>query len=511
MNENEKLKKERKGGKTADKKILGAEEALKQKIVELNSFINNIPDMAWIKDADSRFIAVNRAFGKAVGMDTELLIGHSCEVCFGKEGARKFREDDLMVMKGGKQVRIEEKIVDAQQDEVWLETVKSPILNESGKVAGTVGIARDITQRKRVENEILLKNTILETQLETSIDGILVVDDHGKVISHNKRFAQMWSIPDKLLATKDSDQLFSFVFSQLQDPDEFNNKVRYLYSHTEEKTRDEIPFKDGKVFDRYSAPLISPTGQYFGRIWFFRDITDRKKMQEQLLRQEKLAVLGQLAGGVGHELRNPLGVIKNSAYFLNMALESPDPEVKETLELMEKEVAAAERIITSLLDFARVKPPLCRKVDIQQILREALSSFKMPGNITVEYPLVKSLPQVLTDPDQLDQVFKNIILNAVQAMPGGGRLTITTDTRDPDWLAISITDTGVGIPKENIEKVFEPLFTSKAKGIGLGLAITKTFVEGHGGTIEVQSEIGKGTTFTVKLPTLKKEERGKPI
>lgn len=321
----------------------------------------------------------------------------------------------------------------------------------------------------------------------------------------------MWSIPDELLATKDSDQLLPFVFSQLQDPDEFNKKVRYLYSHTEEKTRDEIPFKDGKVFDRYSAPLISPTGQYFGRIWFFRDITDRKRMQEQLLRQEKLAVLGQLAGGVGHELRNPLGVIKNSAYFLNMALESPDPEVKETLELLEKEVAAAERIITSLLDFARVKPPLRRKVDIQQILRETLSGFKVPENITVEYPLVKSLPQVLTDPDQLDQVFKNIILNAVQAMPGGGRLTITTDTRDPDWLAISITDTGVGIPKENLEKVFEPLFTSKAKGIGLGLAITKTFVEGHGGTIEVQSEIGKGTTFTVKLPTLKKQERGKPI
>ncbi|MGD2089131.1 MAG: ATP-binding protein [Candidatus Aminicenantes bacterium] len=366
-----------------------------------------------------------------------------------------------------------------------------------------MGINMMIDNIREAHEKLSFNNTILETQLETSIDGILVVDDQGKVISHNKRFAQMWSISDELLATKDDDKLLSFVFSQLRDPDEFINKVRYLYSHREEKSRDEIPFKDGKVFDRYSAPLISPTGQYFGRIWFFRDITDWKRMQEQLLRQEKLAVLGQLAGGVGHELRNPLGVIKNAAYFLNIALESPDPEVKETLELLEKEVLNAERIISSLLDFARAKPPLRRKADIHQILREALSRVNVPENITVEYPLKESLPQVLADPGQLDQVFKNIILNAVQAMPEGGGLSFKIDVQEPDWISITITDTGMGIPGENIKKIFEPLFTGKAKGIGLGMAITKTFVEGHGGSIDVKSDPGKGSTFTIKLPIRK--------
>ena len=236
------------------------------------------------------------------------------------------------------------------------------------------------------------------------------------------------------------------------------------------------------------------------------DITERRILQEKLVRQERLAVLGQLAGGVGHELRNPLGAIKNSAYFLKMALEDPMPEVKETLEILEKEVATSEKIISSLLDYARARPPLKRKVNINDIIRKVLSGSNVPQNIEVKSQIDKFIPTIMADPDQLGLVFGNILLNAIQAMPDGGRLIIKSETTDPDGAAVSITDTGVGIPKEDIEKIFEPLFTSRAKGIGLGMAITKTFVEGHGGTIEVQSEIGKGSTFTVRLPLGKKEE-----
>jgi signal transduction histidine kinase len=228
--------------------------------------------------------------------------------------------------------------------------------------------------------------------------------------------------------------------------------------------------------------------------------------QEELIRQEKLAVLGQLAGGVGHELRNPLGAISNAAYFLNMVLEEPDPEVKETLEILEKEVRTSERIISSLLDFARAKPPTWRKADINEVIQEALSRITVPENVEVVSQLDGALPAILADPDQLVQVFGNIILNAVQAMPEGGRLVVKTsevseELPKSEWVAISFTDTGVGIPEENLGKLFEPLFTTKAKGIGLGMAVTKALVEGHGGSIEVQSEVGKGSSFTVKLPT----------
>lgn len=252
-----------------------------------------------------------------------------------------------------------------------------------------------------------------------------------------------------------------------------------------------------------------------------REITERKRAeeelraaneelvqtQEELVRREKLAILGQLAGGVGHELRNPLGAIKNAAYFLNMALEQPEPEVKETLDILDREVTTSERIISSLLDFARPKPPTRQKVDINSVVQETLSRAGVPGNVKVVSQLDETLPAILADPDQLGQVFGNIILNAVQAMPEGGQLVVKSEVPSPEWATISFADTGAGIPKGDLKKLFEPLFTTKAKGIGLGLAVTKTIVEGHRGTIEVQSEVGKGSTFTVKLPIGGEEER----
>jgi len=180
-------------------------------------------------------------------------------------------------------------------------------------------------------------------------------------------------------------------------------------------------------------------------------------------------------------------------------------EKKPSMDILEKEVATSERIISSLLGFARPKPPIRRKVDINQVVQEALSRTTLPENVEVVSELDETLPTILADPDQLAQVFGNILLNAVQAMPEGGRLVIQTSEvseRLPksEWVAISFTDTGVGISAENLKKLFEPLFTTRAKGIGLGLPLVKTLVEGHGGTIEVESEVGKGSTFTVKLP-----------
>ena len=240
-----------------------------------------------------------------------------------------------------------------------------------------------------------------------------------------------------------------------------------------------------------------------------------KEAQEKLVRQEKLAVLGQLAGGVGHELRNPLGAIKNAAYFLNMAVEEPEPEVKEALEILDKEVAESEKIISSLLDFARPKSPTRRKTDVNHVVLEALSRVTVPENVEVMDRLAKTLPIILADPDQLGRVFENLIRNACQAMREGGQLGIKTsagsveqpEVESPKWVTVSFTDTGVGIPETDREKVFEPLFTTKAKGIGLGLALTRTLVEGHRGTIEVESDVGKGSTFTVRLPAGDKLKR----
>ena len=226
--------------------------------------------------------------------------------------------------------------------------------------------------------------------------------------------------------------------------------------------------------------------------------------QDQLLRQERLAALGKLAGGVAHDLRNPLGAIKNAAYFIGLVLaeREPDPEIKEALAILVEEVATSEAIINSLLDFARARPPVRREVEVNGLVHAALSRVGVPPGIEVVCRLDEGLPTVLADPNQLGRVFDNIILNAVQAMPDGGQLTAESSTRGAACITVSISDTGVGILEETLDEVFEPLFTTKAKGMGLGLALVKTFIEGHGGTITVQSDgvPGKGSTFVINLP-----------
>lgn len=225
-----------------------------------------------------------------------------------------------------------------------------------------------------------------------------------------------------------------------------------------------------------------------------------KEAQEQLVRKEKLAVLGKLSGGIGHELRNPLGAIKNSIYLLNLVLENPEPDVKEAIDIINTEVVRSEDIISSLLDFAWPKLPVRRLVQVNTVLKESLSRHIVPERIIIVNNSDQNVPEIMADPDKLIQVLGNLITNAIQAMPDGGILTVTTNNTGSDTVAITITDTGTGITEENMSKMFEPLFTTKTKGIGLGLVISKMIVEAHGGHIDMKSAPGKGTAFTIHLP-----------
>ncbi len=230
---------------------------------------------------------------------------------------------------------------------------------------------------------------------------------------------------------------------------------------------------------------------------------DLEEAKEKLIRSERLAAVGELASGVGHELRNPLNVIRNCAYLLNMTLnEAANEEELNTLKLLDRQVDIANRIVTDLLDFTRIKPPSRRKVDLNGLVKESLSWVTVPEGMKVTADLNGESPQVKTDAEQVGRAFANIISNAVQAMNGKGHLKINSGVEDGlAW--VNFEDNGCGIPEENLEKIFEPLFTTKPKGIGLGLAITKRLVEQNSGTIEVTSQVKKGTAFTVRLPVQK--------
>jgi len=244
--------------------------------------------------------------------------------------------------------------------------------------------------------------------------------------------------------------------------------------------------------------------------------------QEQMLRREKLAVLGQLAGGVGHDLRNPLGVISNAVYFLKMVHTGADETTREYLDIIKAEVMNAETIVSDLMDFARTREPAIEQTSIPVLIADLLAQYPPPENVKVDTELPADLPPVFVDPQQVKRALVNLVTNAYQAMPEGGRLMIhasegegigrhgDTGTGRPrddlpippsPCLRVSISDTGSGIPPENVTRLFEPLFTTKSKGVGLGLATARSLVEANGGMIEVESKMGKGSTFTVQLPS----------
>lgn len=224
-----------------------------------------------------------------------------------------------------------------------------------------------------------------------------------------------------------------------------------------------------------------------------------QEAQEQLVRRERLAALGQLAGGVAHELRNPLGVISNAVYFLQLAQPDAAPKVREYLEMIQTRVNDAERIISALLNFARSRPQQRQLVEAATLVADALQSVERPAGTAAEVTIPAGLPPILVDPQQIKQVLVNLFVNAFDAMGGGGVLRVAA-SGEAGAVTLSIADTGAGMSPTVLARIFEPLFSTKPNGIGIGLAITHSLVEANQGTIRVESAPGQGTVFYLTLP-----------
>ncbi|HVW81401.1 MAG TPA: ATP-binding protein [Mycobacteriales bacterium] len=236
-------------------------------------------------------------------------------------------------------------------------------------------------------------------------------------------------------------------------------------------------------------------------------VRELEEAQGKLVQATRLAAIGQLASAIGHELRNPLGVITNAHYLLRTAVERPDgkADVLRHLDTAEREVGAATLIVSDLLDYARARAPVTSPVDVLDLIDEVQSVMPPPPDVHVERSDPASAPSVLADRDQLRQVLLNLLSNAYEAMPEGGRVTIAV-TSDERTVSIAVTDTGIGMDEQTQAQIFEPFFTQKVRGIGLGLSVTKRIVETHRGTIRIVSALGAGTTFTVGLPAAGAEE-----
>jgi signal transduction histidine kinase len=226
-----------------------------------------------------------------------------------------------------------------------------------------------------------------------------------------------------------------------------------------------------------------------------------ERAQDELVRREKLAILGLLASGLSHELRNPLGVMTNAVYYLDGVLIDPPGQVKRYLRILQEQIARSERIVGDLIDFVGVEPPQKEPVSLAALVERQFGGLAVPDRIEVERCFPPQLPTAFVDPAQLGQVVFNLMINALQAMGGGpGVLTLRGVVHDRDHVRLEIQDTGPGIPADQLERIFEPLFSTKAQGIGLGLAVCRTLAAANGASITVSSEEGRGAIFMVVLP-----------
>ncbi len=358
---------------------------------------------------------------------------------------------------------------------------------------------RSRSLEKAQERLRLLSNTV-----KSSIDGITLADMEGNITFANEASQKMWGYS--------FDEITRLKISQLYSPAE----VDLVEKEIVPKSKSGVWEGELTAVRRNSSqfpimvttsPVYDESGKTRAIVGVHRDITDTITMRDKLIRSERLAAVGELASGVSHELRNPLNVIRNCAYLLNMTLaENADEETLHTLKLLDQQVDISNKIVTDLLNFTRVRPPSPAVIDLHDLIKESLPLVTLPEEITVISNFNGNSYPVITDAEQIGRVFTNIISNARQAINGQGQLTITTGTED-SYAWVKFEDTGSGIAGENLDKIFEPLFTTKAKGIGLGLAITKRLVEQNNGTIEVTSRVNEGTTFTVKLPMRNKESK----
>tara|TARA_R110002096_G_scaffold164099_9_gene331803 strand:+ start:2067 stop:4967 length:2901 start_codon:yes stop_codon:yes gene_type:complete len=381
---------------------------------------------------------------------------------------------------------------------------------------GLVVSHTDITERVKAEHAMREREERLRTILNTAADAIITIDCDGIIVSVNPATETMLGYH--------ADELVGQNVKILMPEPYHSEHDGYLkhYHETGEKhiigIGREVPArrKDGSTFPvSLSVSEVDHLGLYTG---ILRDVTRQKRYEEELeqmveertlgleeaqaelLKAERLATLGQLAAGVAHEMRTPLGVIRNAVHYLE-STEDPthDEEIPNLMGEMNRAISSTDHIISELLDYVREPVREYNTFPIRHAIERGLKLANPPENVAVTISGASSSP-VWANPGQITRILINLLQNAVQAMPEGGRITLTV-RQSNGMVCTEIRDTGDGITKENLQKVFDPLFTTKTRGIGLGLAISRRYAELNGGKLEVESKEGTGTVFRLTLKT----------
>ncbi len=359
--------------------------------------------------------------------------------------------------------------------------------------------------------------------LDNAVDAIITIDARGIVLSVNPATTTLFGYRSEEVVGQNVKLLMPMPFKENHD--------RYIANYLQTGERKIIGVgrevvgrrKDGTEFPIHLA--VSEIKREKESIFtgIVRDISDLKHSQlelsranelleqrirertgqlelaqSQLVEKERLATLGQVSGGIAHEIRNPLNAVKTSAYFLLNAKNITPEKAREHLERIDRQVDLIDNVVTALSDVAKLPEPIRQPLSVSAIAREALQTISVPDQVVIHVTIPEDTPHVLADQNQILIALRNLLRNAREAIVGNGRIEIVARRVDRG-VSIAVEDTGMGIAPENLDRIMQPLFSTKARGMGLGLAISRTIVEKNFGTLEVVSSVGVGTTFTITL------------
>ncbi len=495
--------------------------------------ISSIGDAVIATGIDGNVIFVNAAAETVTGFKQSESLGKPLVEIFSLFNAKDERviENPIQrVLFGQAAVNLSENLILIQKNnaKIPIEYNVSPINSEQNQTVGFVLVFRDITERKKLEIGIAYSEMKYRRVYETSQDGIIARNMQGRMIDCNQAYAKMLGYSKKEL----KDHSYTQVLPQKwHEHRETVIKTVLETGHSMFYER-EYTKKDGSIFPASVRTwrLTSDKGEVLGVWSTVRDISDQKQYQqkleeyskqlEQLVEErtrklkdaQRLAAIGETAGMVGHDIRNPLQSIIAEVFLSKEELKAlPESECKtnlqESLASIENQTMYINKIVADLQDYTKLAKPQLEEVILQQVIEDALSTIPIPENIKIKTSIKPNLSKIKSDHNLLKRILTNLSLNAVQAMPNGGTLTLKSSAKNGNVI-ISVQDTGLGIPEEVQKNLFKPLFTTKPKGQGFGLAVAKKLTESLNGTITFETTKDVGTTFTIILP--QKTETPKP-
>ncbi len=512
----------------------GTEAALRESQTLLQAILDNSPAAIFVRDLHGRFLLVNRHFATMHNYTSDEMVGLNLSDCFSSEEVRDWKEQDERVITTGKPLVYEQTNIVNGLSRTYL-AVKFGIYDAQDTMRSLGVIAQDITDRKESEesmrqvneqlrqaNKQLQRNRdVLYTLIDGLKDGLLLLDSDGTILETNQALANLLGCDVQLLLNQRWDVLcrqqhppFPGEESLLTLLDREPRAYRAFYT---------TPTGTEHILDIRSFPIAEtqdtdtsdiPDLPLYSMIVHIADVTERFQLEAMMIQNERLASTGRLAAAIAHEINTPLQTIQTSLYMLDKGSEE---ERQQYLALSQEEMSRIKTTLGQFLEIHRSNDHAYAPVDFNALVRRMIlltSGTVARQNIQVDSTLEPDLPFIRGKANELNQVILNLMMNAIEAMPDGGYLTLKTfrtfdspTTEDtspplapPPYLVLEITDTGSGIEPRELKRIFDPFFTTKPRGTGLGLSISQRIIARHGGHITVRSTPGTGSSFTITIP-----------